>query len=291
MDYIKVEEQFKNLLSGAVMEYISYFNLNLALPKIKIVIAGGSALNYYFKKEEAEIFETHDFDLRCVYDDYIPPEEDNIISEQLKRQQMMFIDGAIDYLNNFFKKNQRLFKDFTEYVQRTIPSFSFSYENNFFFNDYANDLSDLQGINYIYEMDGKEYYGSLIDIIIESRNMAPEYGYPDKKDNGVPYTLDELIDLYEDEVEVGFVKNYLGFTTEDPTVIYAGNGIYYVSLGYVLWDTVRMLSVTAKKKKGRKYERYIQKYIKIIHSFNNPQKYLRCTSSPIEQFIKYCTNE
>jgi hypothetical protein len=289
MANIKIEEQLKGLIENEILEFIKNYNIQNENKDVKLVIGGGSAINYYFKTEDySDIFSTHDFDIRCVYDNFIEPENDDEILRFLRYYQMDFIYKLCDYLN---KIDRSILFEFGTKVIESHPSFKLNIDamNNLFIISLPGD-SPLQSINYSYSLDGNYYIGVIVDTMCFSRLLLPYYGKYYIKEDKSRYSDEELYELYNSELGAGFVKNYLTTKTRDPTIVENSEGEYYVSLGYILWDTVRMLRI-CHVTKNPKYIRYIKKYVKILSAFNNPIKYLKCDTAPIKDYCENCKDE
>ena len=63
------------------------------------------------------------------------------------------------------------------------------------------------------------------------------------------------------------------------------NGIPYAGLGYIIWDTYRMVANSIKLGLS-KQQRYIEKRDAILHALNNPVRNLSCES--MKDFVKVC---
>lgn len=293
MDHIRLEEQVKDILEPVLMAYIGNFNRQLTAqsPQYKVVIGGGSAINYYFKEEEVPVFKTHDFDMRCVYDGYVEPARTAEVDNNLRAIQTIFINEGVQTLNILALNNwDAVFGSFAERIRQIVPDFEFRSPNpgrNIFFS-LATPNPFLRTINYYYFMNGVEHIASIVDLIIYSRSFLPHYGLFNFKDDGTPYTLEERLDMYRTDAGAGFVRYYLDSADLNKTIVRDGD-IYYISLGFLLWDTVRVMNWYARRGSvNNKYGRYIDKYTHIINAFNDPRRFLRCDSVPMRDYCQNC---
>jgi hypothetical protein len=143
---------------------------------------------------------------------------------------------------------------------------------------------------------------------------------PDEEFNLQEYDLDERFNDYSRPTgrgvaplfvgRQGFVKNYLhtdnnsiqqtNYDNGNNTVIQTSPYIFYITLGFLLWDTIRMLNwyvdgLFPYRTNGQpippglqKYNRYIKKYIGVLTCFNQLDEYLNCENIQIKQLVRNC---
>jgi hypothetical protein len=269
--------KFKDVISPAVYKFIAFTNKSLATTKddkptnrLKLLIGGGAAFNYYIKrnKKTRGILDTHDFDLRLFLD--IKPSENPLFTDQQTdtEEWMLEITDAIatSFTNflNAYMDNIDLTKKFP-----TLTTF------------YMKDRGFLKTIEY--EIDGEN--DSLIDIVPHIPRIASHYGIL-TTDKETVFEQYKEIDWMGVASRGGFFKSSLIYTKDE-------YGIYYVSLGYLVWDTVRMLNFIidsvgkTSMDKTVKFERYLQKYKILLAAFSRPEMYLSCKAN--KKFIDVCS--
>jgi hypothetical protein len=144
-----------------------------------------------------------------------------------------------------------------------------------------------------YKMYGRVFSNAILDIIIYGRHFL-HYGDP-------RIILDERVNMMDKKILYNDTQGFEAWiphiiTTQFDTLItetYPEGQLYYVSLGYLLWDTLRMLRWTAKRdgQSGKKYNRYLKKFIGILNALNKPDLGLNCNSEPFKRFRALCLQE
>ncbi len=66
--------------------------------------------------------------------------------------------------------------------------------------------------------------------------------------------------------------------------------LYYASLGYVIWDTVRMVNVSFLDN-GSKLKRYLNKYLYILRALTSLKTYGHCKENSFAEFVNVCNQE
>lgn len=120
----------------------------------------------------------------------------------------------------------------------------------------------------VYYRDDQLNFG-LVDVVITDPLLQDNYG-----PGTIASSIKDQIGAHRD----GFVSNYLG----RQTVKNNGDGLYYISLGFLLWDTVRMLNLLLDRylinpQAQNKYLRYLQKYQIVLRSLTKPEIYFECS--------------
>jgi len=296
---VQTNIKYKELLTPAVMNFISFVNGELKMAKdepgfagliqhLKLVIAGGTAFNHYIKRvEKTSVLETHDFDIRLYLD--IPPSRSPLFSSDpkiVKRVEEWMIEicrevgkSFANFLNNYVKQTEiknKLKKDDIKVSDFRMVDHGF-----------------LTTVEYLIEYDDEDDFNdSLIDIVPHVHSKALHYNKLeiDKQLNFKQY---EEKDFAGVQSRQGFFRSSLVYTKDK-------YGIYYVSLGFLVWDTVRMLNymIDAKffgfrKRKNNpdfdpsmKFERYMYKYKALLTALSKPELYMRCES--VDKFINKC---
>jgi hypothetical protein len=238
--------------------------LNEVLNKqgVAIVVSGGEAFNFYFASNEA--IETHDYDLRILF---LDPNNYSLSNH------VNILEQARDYCS------QKFVEDMNEYFNEANERFG-GILRKFFINY---DSALLNTIRYGI---GNFPESSLIDLTIYSPNFSgmEHIGFSD-------VLFPENTSKIETE---GFTKNFVTPVKSKLT------GILYVKLGYLIWDTVRMLRKAEDDRKkalkkgktmgpGLKYERYVKKYIYLINALSDPETYLKCEA--MVDYVVKCANQ
>lgn len=295
------EVMFKDVLSDEIHRIIRHENnqLNQIGNQIKIVISGGSAFNYYFKTEYSPQFKTHDFDLKVLYDKILPEKEHphyNIAMDGLKMYKDHLSEIFVTSLNSRINNPEviPLFIQFITIINNQI-NFDFLNTSGKIYIPGQGDLfyttpvekEHVKPVLFNYVMQGKLYTNSIVDIIEYGRQF-PHYGNP--------LSISEISPdnrrLFFNTVP-GFEAGFKNIITSDLNNIVTDrteNGnLYYISLGYLIWDTIYMLRWSSIH--SPKFDRYLKKYMSLIASLNKPDLGLNCTSSPFRLFRALCLRE
>ena len=109
-DHVQAEIIIKNIFGPVVRQAFRNFNRQLMedpddlIKKFKIVIAGGEGFTYYFNRG-IDIFRTHDFDTRIIYDGYVHSRTDasqvDFLIQNLQQKKQLFIEYLSQMLNNY----------------------------------------------------------------------------------------------------------------------------------------------------------------------------------------------
>jgi hypothetical protein len=277
-------------------------------PKYMVVIGGGSAVNYYFRDEIMPIFKTHDFDLRLVYNDVLPTNivEYSKISNTMNTLRSHLMNKFTEELN-FAIKNPEIIKILNEFYQKKIslnPNFKFYKRDNtpyntgedLFYTNASKSYFNLANVFYKYSIGGAPIDAAIVDCILYNHQW-PHYGYYNKDlINNKDLNIYEMYDIYHQNGGEGFFKNIL--ITKPELGIYnlvedkmEGEGsLYYLGLGFLIWDTVRMLNWSAKNRSS-KYLRYMEKYKELLDCLNKPSIGLRCNSETLKEYYESCSEK
>ncbi len=230
---------------------------------LKLIISGGDVLNRYFMGPQ--IFFTHDFDIKLTANQEVVLTDSNV--DAMYKYAVEVSEAMEDTLNNFYLKNK----------QR---------------------IDNLLAKNYKVKMSKKRYTGKYFNALrVEGRAHIPirsQLRTLDDKEQDV----DEIIDLWVALPDT-LTFPYNTFLGGDPKLSLDGSkyfiptiemeGMLIAGLGYMLWDTQRMIDYSAdleRKGKVNKLQRYIDKQKAMYNDLNHPLKRLSCL--PFEDYIKHC---
>lgn len=273
--------KFKEIITPAIYEFIAYVNKSLAtnkdtngfdkyLKKLKLIIGGGAAFNYYIKRNKnTRILNTHDFDLRLYLD--IKPSESPLFTadgEDISKWMMELTNSIAlsfaEFLNGYVEQID---------LTKKFPTLTTFYMVNHGF------LKTIE-----YEIDDEN--DSLIDIVPHIPRTAIHYG-------ALNIQKEMLFDQYKQPDQFN-VASRQGFVKSDIIYVKGNKNLYFVSLGYLVWDTVRMLNYIIDSvgqssiDKTIKFERYLYKYKILLAALSHPEQYLSCKAS--KKFISSCSN-
>jgi hypothetical protein len=317
----------KNILSPVIYQAINDFNSDDS--KYKVIISGGEALNYYFNNS----IETYDFDLKIFLDDekslleYVyqtDKSQKNKIEFMYHAFKIKFVKTLTQTLNEFLDKNPSILtylKSTNFHLKDEIP-FKSTLPENLVINKNT-FLKEPLLVSIIYNY---TFYSSptkkfddefgIVDVVPYSIRTMLDLGLMDsyvdeenrKYDFLTPFNLKPLkpdgVDVNErnlhrgeyyalqKRLRKGYFKNIIS-----PKVIM--DKIYITKLGFVIWDTIRMLNYTTDiilQSRDResyirndiefKFERYIKKYQSILTAFDEPENFLNCDS--MTKFLQKC---
>jgi len=252
----------KDLMEIPVFNVVKEMNASDAY--LKLIISGGDVLNRYF--DGPSIFLTHDFDLKLTADKKVVFNDKNI---QVMRDYNRDISIELeDRLNEFYEKNKK-----------AVDSV----------------LEEKYGVKMGIKSDTGKYFNAA-QTYKDGRHFAIRYQLRSLDDQ--ESVLDEIVDLYMVLPE-HITFPYNTFLGGDPMLSLDGSkyyipatemeGLLIAGLGFMLWDTQRMLEYSmdleAQGKKN-KLQRYIDKQKAIYNDLNHPLKRLACL--PLEDYIKHC---
>ena len=298
LEEVQANIKYKEILTPAILNFITYANNELLLAEddpgfkgliqhLKLVIGGGAAFNYYIKKsKQMNVLETHDFDLRLYLD--IPPTRNPLFGKNVKNVENWMTDIAREigksfagFLNKYIKKSDIV----VELDNRHITTSKFRMVDHGFLTTIEYDMS-LPG--------SEKYTDSMIDIVPHIPAISVHYGKMeiDKEKNFKQYEEENFSGIKSRQ---GFFKASLMFTQDS-------YGVYYTSLGFLIWDTVSMLNMMIdsryfgfRKRKNHpdfdptlKFERYLRKYKALLIAISKPELHLRCEA--MDKFVAKCNN-
>ena len=241
---------------------------------LKLIVAGGAAFNHIVKST-TKIFQTHDFDLRLYID--IPPKSNPLFSKKSKDYKNWLIESCQFFAKEFASKLNKYCKS----AQKRFGASKFEFVDHGF-------LSTVE-----YTLNG--VVDSMVDIVphepstsfnYNSTNLSGDYNY--KQYLNGPKSLSKIPESRGGFFDMPFVYNQTKY------------GVYYASLGYLVWDTVRMLNTMIdarrfgfKKRKNlpewtpwMKFDRYLHKYYTLLSALSQPELFVRCEA--VDKFINKC---
>lgn len=270
-NFERAEIYLKEVLSIPVELAIKDLNLLLAqdeqIPGLKIFVTGGQAIQTYFPNSSP--LRTHDFDLKLVAPKNIP------ITASVRNRMMRLGRGCSRYiaivLNNYI--NSDVIDNISQKYGLKLVAGDGNEDKKVFsaVTNLKNDMLNIVRFQMIGE--GKIRTNSIADIyVVDPQEIKEHYytftGYgPDgRQGNSI---------LSQDAGNYYIPFQYI-------------NGIPYAGLGYILWDTLRMIDVS-KKLQLPKYSKYIEKKDAIIQALNDPNAKLSCNA--MKEYILECENK
>lgn len=231
------------------------------VPGLKLLVSGGQVIQSYFPNSTP--LKTHDYDLKLVAPKNIP------YTPQVRDRMVLLASGISRYMA--IKLN--------EYIDTIYSDVSKNIKNRF-----NVELVNKNGV-----------------VFSASNNLRTELlkTIPFKLKGSTKIRTNSLIDVYV--VDPSELKHYLTFTglpgSNEILSQNAGNyyipyteinGIPYAGLGYIIWDSIRM--VKESKKRGLvKYPRYVAKKDAILNALNNPMGNLSCNA--MKDYMLSCEKE
>jgi hypothetical protein len=232
---------------------------------LKLILSGGDVLNYYF--DGPQIFKTHDFDIKLSADKRVVLNQRNI--ETIQTYASEVAEEFEKAMSDYYRANQefldgQLRKLFGVQIARHRGS------NERFKTFKRNDA--LHTIRYrLRNPEGtKEDVDDLLDVYV-----------------ALPETTNFSFDTWIGGDELLSLDNNRFFV---PTI--EVEGILITGLGFMLWDTQRMIEYSReqeKKGKPNKLQRYIDKQRAMYNDLNHPLKRLKCL--PFESYVKSCSKK
>ena len=256
----KAEVYLKEILSIpielAIKDLNNALNQDSQIPGLKIIVTGGQAIQTYFPKSQP--LRTHDFDLKLIAPKNVQ------ITSSVRNRMILLGKGCAKYLEislNNYDISQNI-KD-TIYEKYNIELIT---EGKLFssVSHLKNDLLNI--VTFKMRYNNRIRTNSIADIYVVDPDEIKEHYYTFTGLEGSNAILSEDAGNY-----------YIPFKYI--------NGIPYAGMGYVLWDTLRMIEVS-KNLGLPKHEKYIQKKDAIIQALNNPNDKISCDS--MESFISKC---
>lgn len=259
----QAEIYLKEVMSIPVEIAINGINTQLkndrVVPGLKLIVTGGQAIQTYFPNSEP--LRTHDYDLKLI-----APKDINM-NQSVKDRMRLLGRGATRYMEIALN----------DYVNDILPRV-------------RRNIKDKFGLDLV----GQE--GKIFNASVNLRNPALNTVFFRLRD-GQRVRANSMVDIYVvDPKEIE--EHYYTFTglegsnpilSEDAGNYYIPfkyiNDIPYAAMGYILWDTLRMVKNT-RDPGSPKRERYKEKRDAIIQALNNPKSKMSCNA--VKDFIVNC---
>ena len=254
---------------------------------IYLAIVGGDALNYYYPAHKQIL--SNDFDIRLVR-----------LGKPFSVQDSEFLENTrISILNIFLT-------DFKNFINEKK-----SLKDKSYFDDRYSFIFDIEfkpGVRnektyplvYEYEKNNIIQQTTLIDISFE---IKESYIYKNNMRNifGKTDSFGKLLKSYDNlQISQLIINNWyivpsiIEILIQDKTT-----GAYYMTLGDIINDTVRMILLTSKHylmfdnpyNPANKIKRYIEKYINLLETLNVAVGELKCNDedlSSINNIVRQC---
>lgn len=291
---VKVFNAFKNIILGRIANFNKMVkeNTDSDVRKVKIVIGGGAAFAYHIEVA-GSLLETHDFDLRIVYDDYVTdPTQNNTptsrITSSLNNLKEIFLKNLAEHMNIVYNSSEmKTFKEeFREIlIEQENTGGPFHVISSDFLSAIIFDYRILEGEFYL------RHQAGIVDITPFTRFNIPYYGLPNDYETE---TEANIINDIKTGSRHGFLKTFIGGATMaydsleriSPVL----KDVYCISFGYMLWDTVRMLvKLENNPMTTNKLKRYLFKYLGILRALDFPEDNLLCNSPRFYKYAEKCT--
>ena len=267
--------------------------------KIKAVICGGSAINYYM--EYSPDLLTNDFDIRFLYivDQAYPNQEvvnPGIALYEAKNNVVTYLHNE---LNQFLSQLGRL-DQLNEALRELFDCELIPGPTNEYF--YISPPASNQGNNVLssiifnlIDINRTQHIGNpMVDMSV--REIGNNIGILENK------TIEQRFQEYnESNHPGGYFKWHLSTNLNIQTIVKVQDReLYIASLGYIFWDTVRMLNVGLKYwsrpaapadvNDSNKFNRYLDKYLILLKALNQIEL-LKCGTEPVRRIIQKCSNQ
>ena len=304
IDYASI--YLKDYFTEIILEIVAGFNQSTTMRQdpreqaIKAVICGGSALSYYLEPNQA--IATNDFDIRFLsvnrdYQDDSDVPYNNLLYTLRNNVSAIMTTQINAYINQperLAQLNQvlhHLFKcrviPFADNVQPAVYLKRVTNEPNLITN-----LLDSLILNILNES-GMTVV-NLVDLSVHesSRNVGQFEQRP---------MIEREADYNQTGHPGGYFKWHLSVNPEFQTIVQSSQNanIYVASLGFIFWDTIRMLNNgltywmrpreqdDVNGRVANKFNRYLQKYLLLLKALNQPEL-LSCDSPPVRRLIQKC---
>lgn len=246
----------KDVMETVVLNTVKYIN---GMDKnMKLVISGGDVLTRYF--DGPSIFMTHDYDIKLVVDASVDLEK--VDKNVIYVYHTEIVDIFTRNLNRFYTNNKSTIDNtlLNKYGLKFIPG------DKPFRNIRAN--KSLRNVVYTLNDGKRKVQDELIDIWIALPETL-KFDYYTFIDSDPILSLDAGSKYYIPTIEV--------------------EGFLIAGLGFVLWDTQRMIEYSKRKEAQglpNKLQRYMNKQKAIYNDLNHPLKRMSCL--PFEDFVRKC---
>jgi hypothetical protein len=253
----QAEIYIKELLSVPIEMAIRDVNDQLqrdkTVPGLILMVTGGQAIQNYFPN--SPMLRTHDYDLKLISPTKVP------FTESVRNHMSLISKGISIYikisLNKYVKKMGINLKQ--EIKNRFGIELVVDENNDIFAASLTPYTMPLKTITFKLKQGRKVRTNSIADIFAADPDVLSAHY---KEFTGLEGSNQILSEGNEG-------KYYIPFK-----VI---NGIPYAGMGYIIWDTYRMVE-TSKTLGLSKYPRYVAKRDAILNALNNPLTKVSCNS-------------
>lgn len=262
-NFERAEIYLKEILSIPIELTIKDLNRQLEndriVPGLKLIVTGGQAIQSYFPNSPQ--LRTHDYDLKLVSPKNVA------ISSRVKNRMLLLGRGATRYLDIVLNN----------YIEKLLPKLK-------------GDIQKKYGLELI-DNNGK-VFTSTTNLKNNQLNILTF-----KLTDGSKIRTNSMIDIYVvDPKEIS--EHYYTFTgmegsnpilSQDAGDYYIPikyvNGVPYAGMGYIVWDTYRMVADSLERG-SVKYPRYAEKRDAILHALNNPTSNVSCDA--LKDYVNTC---
>lgn len=263
------EKYMKSLMVIPINIGIKEINYELSkfdgIPGLILMVTGGQAIEQHFRNNED--LRTHDFDLKLI-----APSDTKIT--KAVNETMLYVGELIS--NNLLTRVNLYIKPILEEVKNTMKQkfdveLRTSVNNNndvFMLNKYGDRLNT---VSFKMKRDKIVVQSPLIDVYVVNPVSGPITEH---------FKMFTNLEGSDPILSQNAGKYYIPYKLI--------NDVPYAKLGYLLWDTIRMIEFT-KKNKLPKYQRYVNKRNAIINGLDNPGIELSC--SAMKDYINKCDKE
>ena len=264
-NFERAEIYLKEVLAIPIELAIKDLNTLLAqdeqIPGLKILVTGGQAIQIYFPNSPP--LRTHDFDLKLVAPKNIT------ITPYVRSRMMLLGRGCSRYIEIILNKY------ITQEVQTNIIkrfNLELLSEEGKIFSAVTNLKNDMLNIvKFRIRGEGRIRTNSIADVyVVDPQEIKEHYYTFTNLDGPDGYGSNKI--LSEDAGNYYIPIRYV-------------NDIPYAGMGYILWDTLRMVDVSQRLNLP-KQERYQQKRDAIIQALNDPNSKLSCNA--MKEYILQC---
>jgi len=247
----------KDIMSPHIYKFIDVFN-NQNTNDYKIVIGGGQALNYYFNNN---VFETKDFDCGMI-----DTTGENDINNMIQHKR-----GFIEYLSvQLNEKAQYFYNEFHLFNANKPINVNFSSKD---------DPQGISTCNLVIKLEKEEYNESIFNLAI----------YPHLVHNGISHKFKIPDNVYD--LDTGKFRGFI----QRPIDHKNRYNIYYVTMGFLIWDSVRMIreyeNIIKRSRNNDnniiKFQKYLNKYKQILRALDDPKNFMNCDSIFVDE-VKKC---
>ena len=266
-NFDKAEIYLKEILSMPIEFAIKDLNKQLfkdrIVPGLKLIVTGGQAIQAYFPNSPP--LRTHDYDLKLVAPKNI------LITPTVRFRMNLLGKGITKYLN---------------IVLNNYISTILSKTKRDIMNKYGLQLLDKNGKVFTSTTNLKNDQLNILTFKLRGKGKIRTNSMADV------YVVDPS--EQGEEIEAHY-KTFTGLEGSNPILSQdAGNyyipfkyinGIPYAGMGYIVWDTYRMVNESLERGLP-KHNRYVEKRDSILQALNDPNSRLSCDS--MKDYVKQC---